>query len=165
MSEIPSLFALRPIIERHYKAAMYHPFVEAIALTLVDVPITFIILLLYSIVLYFLVGLQRTARQFLWVDASFPASLLIFCVHHSIFFLFEFVTALLGKALFRGLAAAFKSEAPAQAFAGILILVVSLYSQCFIAGRPQPTFSCISISRVHHTTTIHDRCSAVDNLH
>ena len=68
MSEIPSLFALRPIIQRHYKAAMYHPFVEAIALTLVDVPITFIILLLYSIVLYFLVGLQASAGQFLCVN-------------------------------------------------------------------------------------------------
>lgn len=165
MSEIPSLFALRPIVERHYKAAMYHPFVEAIALTLVDVPITFIILLLYSIVLYFLVGLQRTAGQFLCVDASSLAPLLMFGFHDSIFFLLEFVTALLGKALFRGLAAAFKSEAPAQAFAGILILVVSLYSQCFTTNRLQSISSCISISRVHHTTTVHDRCSAVDHLH
>ncbi|KAF8126758.1 ABC-2 type transporter-domain-containing protein [Boletus edulis] len=118
MSEIPSLFSLRPIVQRHYKAAMYHPFVEGIALTLADVPITFITLLLYSIVLYFLVGLQRTAGQFF------------------IFFLFVFVTSLLGKALFRSLAAAFKSEAPAQAFAGILILVVSLYTGYII---PQPS--------------------------
>lgn len=78
MSEIPSLFAMRPIIRRHHKAAMYHPFVEAIALTLVDVPITFIILLLYSIVLYFLVGLQRTAGQFLCVNPSSSTPLLIF---------------------------------------------------------------------------------------
>ncbi|KAG8216186.1 ABC-2 type transporter-domain-containing protein [Butyriboletus roseoflavus] len=118
MSEIPSLFSMRPIIQRHYKAAMYHPFVEAIALTLVDVPITFTIILLYSIVLYFLVGLQTSAGQFF------------------IFFLFVFVTSLLGKALFRSLAAAFKSEAPAQAFAGILILVVSLYTGYII---PQPS--------------------------
>ena len=58
---------------------------------------------------------------------------------NSIFFLFEFVTALLGKALFRSLAAAFKSEAPAQALAGILILVLSLYSECFTAGRLRST--------------------------
>ncbi|KAI9570995.1 ABC-2 type transporter-domain-containing protein [Boletus coccyginus] len=118
MSEIPSLFALRPIVRRHHKAAMYHPFVEAIALTLVDVPITFVVLLLYCIVLYFLVGLQRTAGQFF------------------IFFLFVLVTALLGKALFRCLAAAFKSEAPAQAFGGILLLAVSLYTGYVI---PQPS--------------------------
>ena len=165
MSEIPSLFALRPIVQRHYKAAMYHPFVEGIALTLVDVPITFTILLLYSIVLYFLVGLQRTAGQFLCVNASFPAPLLTCSSRDSTFFLFVFVTALLGKALFRSLAAAFKSEAPAQAFAGILILVVSLYSQCLPAGRSQSASSCIPISRVYHTTTVHDRCSAVDYLY
>ena len=57
---------------------MYHPFVEGIALTLVDVPITFVILLLYSIVLYFLVGLQRTAGQFLCVDTFSLAPLLTF---------------------------------------------------------------------------------------
>ncbi|KAF9225036.1 hypothetical protein BS17DRAFT_731853 [Gyrodon lividus] len=118
MSEIPSLFAQRSIIQRHRNAAMYHPFVEAIALTLVDSLVTFITIVLYSIVLYFLVGLQRTARQFF------------------IFFLFEFVTALLSKSLFRSLAAAFKAEAPAQAFAGIMILVVSLYTGYLI---PQPS--------------------------
>lgn len=69
MSEIPSLFSLRPIVQRHYQAAMYHPFAEGIALTIVDVPIMFVILLLYSIVLYFLVGLQRTAGQFLCVNS------------------------------------------------------------------------------------------------
>lgn len=78
MSEIPSLFALRPIVQRHHKAAMYHPFVEAIALTLVDMPVTFIIILLYSIVLYFLVGLQRTAGQFLCVISISPVSILRF---------------------------------------------------------------------------------------
>ncbi|KAG9310127.1 ABC-2 type transporter-domain-containing protein [Chiua virens] len=118
MSEIPSLFSLRPIVERHYKAAMYHPFVEAIALTLVDIPVTFLILLLYSIILYFLVGLQRSAGQFFT------------------FFLFVFMSSLLGKALFRSLAAAFKSEAPAQAFAGVLVLVLSLYTGYSI---PQPS--------------------------
>lgn len=40
MAEIPALFSQRPIILRHFKAAMYHPFVESMALTLVDVPIT-----------------------------------------------------------------------------------------------------------------------------
>lgn len=166
MSEIPSLFSLRPIVQRHYKAAMYHPFVEGIAITLVDVPITFTILLLYSIVLYFLVGLQRTAGQFLYVNQHIlSTSLLMFGVRDSIFFLFVFVTSLMGKALFRSLAAAFQSEAPAQAFAGILILVVSLYSRCFLAGILRSTSSCILISRVHHTPTVHDWRLAVDHLH
>ena len=64
MSEIPTLFAHRPIILRHRKAAMYHPFIEAAAMTLVDIPITSTTLTVYSLVLYFVVGLQATTSQF-----------------------------------------------------------------------------------------------------
>ena len=65
MAEIPSLFAHRPLILRHQKAAMYHPFIEAAAMTLVDIPITFVSLTVYCLVLYFVVGLQASAGQFL----------------------------------------------------------------------------------------------------
>ena len=65
MAEIPALFAQRPIVIKHYKAAMYHPFIEAAALTLVDIPITFISLILFCVILYFLVGFQQSAGQFL----------------------------------------------------------------------------------------------------
>ena len=44
---------------------MYHPFVEALALTLVDIPITAITLILFTIILYFLVGLQESAGKYL----------------------------------------------------------------------------------------------------
>jgi hypothetical protein len=70
-AEIPALFQQRPIVARHQKAAMYHPFIEAAALTLVDIPITFIILVLYTIILYFLVGLQASAGQYLCIPFSF----------------------------------------------------------------------------------------------
>ena len=49
MAEIPTLFAHRPVILRHQKAAMYHPFVEAAGMTLVDIPITVATLTAYSI--------------------------------------------------------------------------------------------------------------------
>ncbi|KAH9927901.1 P-loop containing nucleoside triphosphate hydrolase protein [Epithele typhae] len=78
MAEIPALFAQRPIVHRQSRAAMYHPFVEGLALTLVD----------------------ATAGQFF------------------IFFLFSFTNTVTMKAWFRALAAAFKSPAPATAFAG-----------------------------------------------
>ncbi|KIJ64910.1 hypothetical protein HYDPIDRAFT_132105 [Hydnomerulius pinastri MD-312] len=114
MSEIPSLFAQRPIIQRQKKLAMYHPFVEAIALTLVDIPVTFFIVTIFSIILYFLVGLQRSAGQFF------------------VFLLFELVIALFSKSLFRMIASAFKAEAPAQCAAGIIVLAVALYTGYFI---------------------------------
>ncbi|KAJ7856447.1 pleiotropic drug resistance ABC transporter [Mycena olivaceomarginata] len=96
MAEITSLFAQRPIILRHNKAALYHPFIEAVALTLVDIPITFFTTAVFGIVMYFIVGLQRTASQFF------------------IFYLFLFTMSLAMKAFFRAIAAAFKTPAPAQ---------------------------------------------------
>jgi hypothetical protein len=42
MAEIPALYSQRLIINRHQKFALCHPFVEAMTLTLVDTPITFL---------------------------------------------------------------------------------------------------------------------------
>ena len=65
VAEIPSLFTQRPIVSRHQKAALYHPFVEAVALTLVDIPITFVTSLVFGTILYEAVRLQQSAGQFL----------------------------------------------------------------------------------------------------
>lgn len=46
---------------------MYYPFIDSLALTLVDMPIALFILLIFCIVLYFIVGLQQSAGQFLCV--------------------------------------------------------------------------------------------------
>ena len=63
--EIPALFAQRPIVLRQSRAAMYHPSIEYLSYTLVDIPITIVTLILFSIILYFLVKLQQSAGQFL----------------------------------------------------------------------------------------------------
>ncbi len=76
MAEIPALFNQRPIVARHQKAALYHPFIEAVALTLVDIPITFLTTTAFGILIYFIVGLQRTAGQFLYALFSLRPSLL-----------------------------------------------------------------------------------------
>lgn len=65
MAEIPALFTQRPIVLRHQKAALYHPFIEALALTIVDLPITFVTTIIFGIMLYFITGLQTSAAQFL----------------------------------------------------------------------------------------------------
>ncbi len=64
MAEIPSLFSQRPIVERHKKAALYHPFVEAIASTLVDIPLTFVTSIVFGVVVYFMVKLQQSVVCF-----------------------------------------------------------------------------------------------------
>jgi ATP-binding cassette subfamily G (WHITE) protein 2 (SNQ2) len=110
MAEIPALFAQRPIILRHHKAAMYYPFIEAFAHTVVDIPITFIIQAVFCVILYFMVGLQRSASQFF------------------IFFLVVFTMTITMKAFFRMLAASFKEQSGATSIAGISVLLVSLYT-------------------------------------
>ena len=71
MAEIPALYSQRPIVNRHQKSALYHPFVEAMALTLVDVPITLSTSVVFSVIVYFMVGLQASAGQFLYVPLIF----------------------------------------------------------------------------------------------
>jgi ATP-binding cassette subfamily G (WHITE) protein 2 (SNQ2) len=44
---------------------MYYPFIESFAHIVVDIPFTFIIQAVFAVMLYFLVGLQRTASQLL----------------------------------------------------------------------------------------------------
>ncbi|KAJ7928748.1 hypothetical protein B0H13DRAFT_2181709 [Mycena leptocephala] len=110
MAEIAALYAQRPIILRQSKAALYHPFIEALALTLVDLPITFCTSAAFAIVLYFIVGLQRTVSQFF------------------IFFMFLFTMSVTMKAFFRAIAAAFKSPAAAQSVAGIIFLLFMIYT-------------------------------------
>ena len=81
MAEIPALYSQRPIVLRHERAALYHPFIEALALTLVDAPITFLTTIVFSIVLYFMTGLQRSASQFLYVTSLIQVALVLIDVH------------------------------------------------------------------------------------
>ncbi|KAI0074336.1 pleiotropic drug resistance ABC transporter [Panus rudis PR-1116 ss-1] len=118
MAEIPSLFAQRPIVLRQSRAAMYHPFVESLATTLVDAPKLAIIIIMFSIVLYFLVNLRQDAGAFF------------------IFLLFVYSMTLIMQALFRAMAAASLSPAPAQLFGGLTVLVLTLYTGYSI---PQPS--------------------------
>ncbi|KAF4583486.1 hypothetical protein EYR38_002237 [Pleurotus pulmonarius] len=110
LAELSALFQQRPIVLRHQKAALYHPFIEAVALTIVDLPITLFTSAFFSILLYFIVGLQTSASQFF------------------VFYLFLITLALTMKAWFRAIAAAFKSEATAQSVSGIVLLGLVIYT-------------------------------------
>ena len=66
-AEIPGLFSQRLIVLRHQQGALYYPFIEGLAYTIVDIPISLITVAVVSVVLYFLVGLQKTAEQFLCI--------------------------------------------------------------------------------------------------
>ncbi|KAF8588872.1 pleiotropic drug resistance ABC transporter [Ramaria rubella] len=117
MAEIPALYTQRPIVQRHHRAALYHPFIDSLALTLVDIPITAVTMVVFGILLYFMTDLQRHASNFF------------------IFLLFIFSVSLTMKAFFRGLAASFSQEAQAQALAGLGTLVLVIYTG-FTIPRP-----------------------------
>ncbi|KAG6879471.1 hypothetical protein C0992_002357 [Termitomyces sp. T32_za158] len=110
VAEIPALFKQRPIVNRHAKAAMYHPFIEALSMTIVDIPITFLASTVFAILLYFISGLQSTAGQFF------------------IYYLFVFAMCLTMRAWLRCMAAASKAEPSAQAISVILLLPMIIYA-------------------------------------
>ncbi len=76
ITEINNLYSQRPIVEKQASYAFYHPFTEALAGIVSDIPVKFIIAVCFNIVIYFLSGLRREPAQFF------------------IFFLFNFVALL-----------------------------------------------------------------------
>ena len=76
ISEINNLYSQRPIVEKQASYAFYHPFTEAMAGIVADIPVKFAIATCFNIILYFLSGLRREPSQFF------------------IFFLFNFVAIL-----------------------------------------------------------------------
>ncbi|KAF5376744.1 hypothetical protein D9615_007886 [Tricholomella constricta] len=83
---------------------------KQVALTLVDIPITFLTTSIFGNLIYFIVGLQTSPGQFF------------------IFYLFLFTMSITMEAWFRSIAAIFKSEATAQAVSGIVLLAMVIYT-------------------------------------
>ncbi|GAM42345.1 xenobiotic-transporting ATPase [Talaromyces pinophilus] len=126
ITEINSLYDQRPIIEKQASYAFVHPFTEAVGDLIADLPIKFIAIAAFNVIIYFLAGLRYEPSQFF------------------IFFFFTLFSTLTMSAMFRTLAAATKSLAQAMALAGILVLAIVIYTG-FVIPDPQmhPWFSWI----------------------
>ncbi|KAG6814612.1 hypothetical protein H0H93_012864, partial [Arthromyces matolae] len=88
-----------------------------------------------GVYLYFIVGLQTSAGQFF------------------VFYLFLFTMSLTMKAWFRGVAAAFKADASAQAVAGILLLAMVIYTG-YTIPKPSMIGALRWISYINVSSTI-----------
>ncbi|KAL4982994.1 ABC-2 type transporter-domain-containing protein [Aspergillus falconensis] len=110
MSEITSLYAQRPIVEKHASYAFYHPATEAIAGVVSDVPVKFVLAVAFNIIMYFLSNLRREPAQFF------------------IYFLISFTVMFVMSAVFRTMAAITKNAAQAMGLAGILMLALVVYT-------------------------------------
>ncbi|KAK9470227.1 ABC-2 type transporter-domain-containing protein [Dipodascopsis tothii] len=115
--EILSLYAQRPIVEKHTRYALYHPSAEAVASMLCDVPTKVIVALSFNITLYFMTNLNRTASAFFT------------------FFLFAVMCVLAMSMIFRSIASYSKTISQAMTPAGILILILVIYTGFTIPER------------------------------
>ncbi len=110
MSEVATQYSQRPIVQKHKGFAFYHPFVDSLSSLTADLPLKFINTLIFDIVMYFMVGLKNEAGPFF------------------IFVLVTYLAALVMSAIFRTVAAATKQPEIASGIAGILVLILPIYT-------------------------------------
>ncbi|KAJ5640829.1 ABC multidrug transporter A-2 [Penicillium herquei] len=115
--EILTLWQQRPIVEKHYKYAFYHPSAEAISAFIVELPSKIVVAITFNIILYFVADLRRTAAHFF------------------IFFLFSFTTTLVMSNIFRWIGAISRSMAQAMVPSGIFMMVLVIYTGFAIPTR------------------------------
>ncbi|KAJ6092425.1 hypothetical protein N7467_004394 [Penicillium canescens] len=108
--EILTLYAQRPIVEKQSRYAFYHPFTEAVASMLCDLPYKLTNSVTFNLPLYFLSNLKREPGAFF------------------IFWLFSIVTTLTMSMVFRTFGAASRSLAQALVPAALLILGLVIYT-------------------------------------
>lgn len=110
IAEIQSLYDQRPIVEKHKSYAFYRPFTEAVAGIIADIPVKFLIAVVFNVIFYFLANLRREASQFF------------------IYFLVSYLITLVMTALFRFIAASTKTVSQALALAGVTFLIIVIYT-------------------------------------
>jgi ATP-binding cassette subfamily G (WHITE) protein 2 (PDR) len=108
--EILTLYAQRPIVEKHSRYALYHPSAEAFASMLTDLPYKILNAITFNLVLYFMTNLRREPGNFFF------------------FVLISFTLTLVMSMFFRSLAALSRSLVQALAPAAILILGLVMYT-------------------------------------
>ncbi|KAL2172726.1 hypothetical protein VTG60DRAFT_4172 [Thermothelomyces hinnuleus] len=108
--EILTLYAQRPIVEKHDRYALYHPSAEAVASMLCDMPYKVANTIVFNITLYFMTNLRREPGAFF-------------------FFLFvSFLTVLTMSMMFRTIASSSRTLSQAMVPAAIIILALVIFT-------------------------------------
>ncbi|KAI5860920.1 ABC-2 type transporter-domain-containing protein [Durotheca rogersii] len=108
--EILTLYAQRPIVEKHSRYALYHPSAEAIASMLCDMPYKVINSIVFNLILYFMTNLRREPGAFFF------------------FLLITFFTVLVMSMIFRTIASASRTMSQAMVPAALLILDLVIFT-------------------------------------
>jgi ATP-binding cassette subfamily G (WHITE) protein 2 (SNQ2) len=91
LAELTSAFESRPILLKHKSFSFYRPAAYAIAQTVVDIPLVFVQVFIFDIVVYFMANLQRTASQF------FISLLFLWIITMTMYAFFRAIGALVGS--------------------------------------------------------------------
>ena len=110
VNEVMQLYSQRPVVEKQARYAFVHPFAEAIASTLSDLPVKMARCSIFSVVLYFMANLYREPGQFF------------------VFYLFLITAVLALSSIFRTFATITRTIGQAMGLAGILILSILVYT-------------------------------------
>ncbi|CAO1615133.1 unnamed protein product [Parajaminaea phylloscopi] len=117
-AEIPNSYSQRPIVIRQKHFAMASPSADALANTLLDIPVRLISMTAFLIIIYFMVGLSTTlASQFFVLYGTVA------------------LTTFVMVATFRALAAIFRAESTATLCSGLMIIATALYAG-YVINRP-----------------------------
>ncbi|KAJ5683536.1 ABC multidrug transporter atrF [Penicillium macrosclerotiorum] len=110
MSEVTDSFSGRPVLVKHKGFAMFHPAAFCIAQIAADIPVLLFQISMFSLVVYFMVGLTMNAGVFFtyWVTV--------------------FVTTMCMTALFRAVGALFTTFDGASKVSGFLIAALIMYT-------------------------------------
>ncbi|KZZ99461.1 ABC transporter ABCl1 [Moelleriella libera RCEF 2490] len=108
--EILTLYAQRPIVEKHTRYALYHPSAEAIASMLCDLPYKVVNSIVFNLPLYFMTNLRREPGAFFY------------------FLLVSFSTVLVMSGFFRTIASASRTLFQALVPAAIIILYLVVFT-------------------------------------
>ena len=117
LAELSGAFSSRPILMKHKSFTFFRPSAYALAQVLADVPIIFLQIACFDIVIYFLSGLQRTASQFF------------------INYLVLYFTTMSTYAFFRMMGSLVPSLDAATALSGVAIQALVVYAG-YIIPRP-----------------------------
>ena len=134
INEIMQLYGQRAITEKQRRYAFVHPFTEALASIVVDLPVKALRCSVFCIVLYFMANLRREPSQFF------------------IFYLFIITAVLTMSGMFRSLGALTRSIGQAMALAGILVLCIVIYTGFTL---PQPKMHPWFVPCLHGPLLLH----------
>ncbi|KFZ25439.1 hypothetical protein V502_00089 [Pseudogymnoascus sp. VKM F-4520 (FW-2644)] len=110
MSEVTDSFSGRPVLIKHKQFAYFHPAAFCIAQIAADIPVILFQVSIFSIVLYFMVGLTTTASAFFT------------------YWIIVVATTMCMTAMFRGIGAAFSSFDGASKVSGFLVSALIMYT-------------------------------------